>query len=252
MMIRGTAIMLFIGGVMIWMMSVFIPFLRVIGMDWVAIFMMCGAMFMLLFCFGISGTGLQYDTIPAGTAVINYIRRDAIIAPLLGKRIFPGESFLDIPKLGLIEDLGTDTVFLWGRKKVRFGLENLNYTPDPRYWNMTRELYNLGFDDLEDLYNVMNIPNMDNNTEKAKKVYYMELMGNVYWNMMHPQPHKGERLINVFKKRREKNVSFGPSRRETVKKMEKREEKAVSVPEKKMMTEPPGVDIHDEIDRRLR
>jgi hypothetical protein len=249
MMIRGTAAALFAGGVLLWIMSKIIPFLTVISMDWVAIFMMCGAIFMLFFCFGISATGLQYDTIPPGTAVINYIRRDGLIAPLLGKRIFSGESFLDVPKLGLIEDLGTDTVFLWGRKKVRFGLENLNYTPDPRYWNMTRELYNLGFDDLDDLYNVMNIPNMNNEQDKAKKVYYLERMGNIYWNMMHQQPHGGERIVNSFKKKRSKNVSFGPIRRKTTQTDETRRTQTPAVPKKK---EEIKTDIHDEIDERLK
>lgn len=212
MMIRGTAAMLFIGGVMLWLMAKIIPLLTFMMMDMVGIFMMCGAMFMIFFCFSISGTGLQYDTIPPGTAVINYIRRDGIIAPQLGKRIFSGESFLDVPRLGLIEDLGTDTVLLWGRKKVRFGLENINYTPDPRYWNMTRELYNLGFDDTEDLYNIMNIPYMDNEKDKAKKVYYLERMGQIYWAMKHNEPHGGERLVESFRRRPKKRTSFGPKR----------------------------------------
>ncbi len=236
MMIRGSAAGLFIGGILLWMMTKMTPFLAFILMDWVAIFMMIGAIFILFFCFGISGTGLQYDTIPSGTAIINYIRRDGIIVPLLGKRIFSGESFLDVQRLGIVEDVGKDTVFLWGRKKVRFGLENINYTPDPRYWNMCRELYQLGFDDTDDLYNVMNIPNMDNKTEKAKKVYYLERMAHIYWNMTHQQPRGAEKLLKVFAKKREKNAELGPRRR---KKMvfTKEEERATEKTE--IQKEPP-------------
>lgn len=233
MMIRGTAIMLFIGGFMLWFITQFVPFFKVLGLDWVGQFMEGGAIFILLFVFGLSQTGLQYDTIPPGTAVINYIRRDGLIAPLLGKRIFSGESFLDVPRLGLIEDLGTDTVFLWGKKKVRFGLENINYTPDPRYWNMCKELYELGFDDMEDLYNVMNIPNMDNKTEKTKKVYYLERMGNIYWNMTHNHPRGVKHLMDIFKKKREKNVTFGPRRRKAYSDTETRTETKDAVSIKK-------------------
>jgi len=249
MMIRGTACMLFVGGFMLWFMSQFIPFFKVLGLDWVAQFMEGGALFILLFVFGLSQTGLQYDTIPPGTAIINYIRRDGIIAPLLGKRIFSGESFLDVPRLGLIEDLGTDTVFLWGKKKVRFGLENINYTPDPRYWNMCKELYELGFDDTDDLYNVMNIPNMDSKTDKAKKVYYLERMGNIYWNMMHNQPRGVKRLMDIFKKKREKNVQLGPRRRNKMafKKEETRAEIKTEVPKE----EPKEMKLSPEERKRL-
>jgi hypothetical protein len=230
MMIRGTAAGLFAGGVLLWMMTKFMPLLAFMMMDWVAVFMMAGGVFILLFVFGMSGTSLQYDTIPAGTAIINYIRRDGIIAPQLGKRIFSGESFLDVPRLGLVEDIGVDTVFLWGRKKVRFGLENINYTPDPRYWNMCKELYRLGFDDTEDLYNIMNIPLMDSKLEKAKKVYYLERMGEIYWNMTHGSPHGVKRLMDIFRKKQQKITVFGKQRREV----------------------PKDVDIHAEIDRRLK
>lgn len=249
MMIRVSAGMLFAGGILLFMFAKMIPLLGFMMMDWVAIFMMCGAMFILFFCFGISQTGLQYDTIPAGSAIINYIRRDGIIAPLLGKRIFPGESFLDVPKLGIIEDVGTDTVLLWGRKKVRFGLENINYTPDPRYWNVCRELYLMGFDDTDDLYNIMNIPNMDNKTERAKKVYYLERMANIYWNMTHQEPKGTERLIEVFKKKRGKNIEFGPRRRKAMpanetRVAEKKESvrKTIEAPPMKRETDPSRIE----------
>ena len=259
MMIRGTSVGLFIGGIFLWLLCKMIPLLTLMMMDWVALFMMGGAMFILLFCFGISGTGLQYDTIPPGTAVINYIRRDGIIVPLLGKRVFSGESFLDVPKLGIVEDVGKDTVFLWGRKKVRFGLENINYTPDPRYFNLCHELYKLGFDDTDDLYEVMNIRNIDGNKERARKVYYLERMGQIYWNMTHQEPRGAKKLLEIFKKKREKHVAFGP-RRKATQKNETRETAASPVQKKeepvKPIQPPPKMeinkDIHDEIDRRLK
>jgi len=257
MMIRGSAAALFIGGVFLWLLSEMIPFLSLILMDWVAVFMMCGAIFILFFCFGISGVGLQYDTIPPGTAIINYIRRDAMIAPLLGTRIFSGESFLDVPKLGLIEDLGIDTVLLWGRKKIRFGLENINYTPDPRYWNMCKELYRLGFDDTDDLFNVLNIPNMDGEKDRAKKVYYLERMGNIYWNMVHDEPHGVKKLMDIFRKKQSKITSFGLQRQNKPVFTGEGKQHAVEVkqqyPGKKTVDEPKEIDhVHREMDKWSR
>jgi hypothetical protein len=214
MMIRGSALMLFIGGFMLWMMSQFIPILRLMAMDWVGWFMAIGAIIILMFIFGVSQVGLQYDTIPAGSAIINYIRRDGIIAPLLGKRVFPGESFLDVPRLGIIEDLGKDTVLLWGRKKIRFGIENINYTPDPRYFNLCKELYELGIDDSDELSLIMNIPEMNYNTPETRKLksLYLIRMAEVYWNMKHRETRGGKKLVEMFKKKKPVNTVFGKKR----------------------------------------
>ena len=212
MMIRGTAVGLFIGGVMLWVMTKMIPFLALIMIDWVAIFMMVGAMFILIFIFGISNTGLLYDSIPGGTAVVPFIRRDGNIVPILFKRIFSGESFLENPKVGLIEDIGKGTVFLWGKKKIRFGLENLNYTSDPRHWGLTRELYSLGIDDTDDLYYLKNIPNIDNNKYPGLKEYYLIRMAEVYWNMTHRPERGAKKLVNEMMKEQTKKTVFGKKR----------------------------------------
>jgi len=247
MMIRGTCAAMIAGGVILFAMTKAIPFLQFIFMDWISIFMMCGAAFIMFFMFGLSQTGLQYDSIPPGTAVINYIRRDGIIQPLLGKRVFAGESFLDVPKLGIIEDLGKDTVFLWGKKKVRFGIENINYTPDPRYFNVCRELYQMGFDDTDDLYNVMNIPNIDAEKEKAKKVFYLTRMADIYWNITHAEPRGAERLMTIFRRRREKNESFGPRRKDTPKiKEREKTELPLQKEEKPVLTQNVGVTLKAE------
>jgi len=251
MMIRLSALMMMVTGTLLFVLAKTVPLMNFLSMDYIGICCFWGGAIILFFCFGLSQTGLQYDTTPPGTAIINYIRRDGIIAPLLGKRVFPGESFLDVPKLGIIEDLGTDTVFLWGRKKVRFGLENINYTPDPRYMNMCKELYELGFDDTDDLQNILNIPYMDNEREMEKKVFYLERMGHIYWNMTHREPRGGKKLVEIFKKPREKNVTFGPSRRKNFTKNETRAKTEPQV-QKETITGPQHENIRDIIDRRLR
>ena len=130
-------------------------------------------------------------------------------------------------------------------KKIRFGLENINYTPDPRYWNMTRCLYQMGFDDSDDLRNVLNIPAMNADTETAKKTYYLERMGIIYWNMTHESPRSTEKLMDVFKKKRD-NVKFGKERKY----------QSIHVETKKEMRPIPVVeeikDIHSEVDKWLK
>jgi hypothetical protein len=214
MIIRLTAGVLTAIGFMLFMMGRLVPLLAFFYMDWIGAFMMMMAVVILIFIFGSSQTGLQYDSIPAGCAIVNYIRRDGMIVPLLGKRVFSGESFLDVPRIGLIEDFGKDTVFLWGKKKIRFGLENINYTPDPRYWNLTKELYDLGIDDSDDLFYIMNIPNI---TDKDKKEYYLSRMAQVYYNMKHQDKHGVHRLMDIFRKKRDTTLFFGRKREHEIK-----------------------------------
>lgn len=210
MMIRGVSVMLVGMGMFLFILSKIMPFFAYIMMDWVGLIAIIGGVFVLLVAFPFSDTGLLYDTIPGGAAVIPFIRRDGNIIPLLGKRVFSGESFLDIPKLGLVEDLGQGTVFLWGRKKIRFGLENISYTPDPHYANLCATLRRLGFDDSDDLWNVMNIPIIK---DPKTKTYYLTRMAEVYWNMMHMPPRGAEKLLEDFKVRREPRIPFGKKTR---------------------------------------
>lgn len=250
MMIRGTATMLILGGFMLWMVCQFNPLLKAVGMDWVSWFMVFGGLFIFLFVFGISDTAKQYDTLPSGCALISFFRRDGTMIDLIGRRIWAGESFLDVPKLGLIEDLGLGTVFLKGRKKIRLGLENINYTPDPRHMNVCRELYRLGFDDSNDLAMVLSIPSISSD-DRAKKTYYLEHMGQVFWNMMHPPARGAERLVLGFKKGPGRNIVFG-------KKRGQRPQDSIVSDSKPAWSKPvehqsfSTQDVHDEIDRRLK
>ena len=232
---------------MLWVMTQMTPILRLMMMDWVAIFMMCGAMFILLFVFGISGASKQYDTLAPGVKLIEFIQRDGTVIELEGKRIFAGESFLDVPAMkGVIEDFGKDCNLLRGRKKIRLGLENLNYTPDPRYFSLTTKLYQLGFDDSDDLFAVLDIPNMDPVRDRVRKAFYLERMAQVYWNMTHEAPCGGKRLVEVFKRRKDNNTVFGRRRSkifsgETPRKMETRREPSRDTKS-----------VEDELDKRFR
>jgi hypothetical protein len=205
MIIRGCSLMLIMAGVMLFIMAKMSPLMTFLMMDWIGLFSIIGGIMIIYIAFPFSDSGMLYDTIPAGTAMIPFIRRDGIIIPVLGKRVFTGESFLDVPKLGLIEDLGAGTVLLWGRKKIRFGLENISYTPDMRYANLCATLRQLGFDDSDDLTAIMNIPSIKDEKERA---YALSRMAEVYWKMTHMQPKGAERLLESFKRPLDTRVDF--------------------------------------------
>jgi hypothetical protein len=126
------------------------------------------------------------------------MRRDNEIIPLVGERAYPGESFLDVKELGLVEYLGKDCYYNWGDKKIVWGLENINFTPDPRYFNFTHMLYSIGFTDSEDV-------------KKVLKGEDLELMGKVYLKMQeYDGEHGGAKLVEDMKEYDGKVVKFEP------------------------------------------
>jgi hypothetical protein len=98
----------------------------------------------------------QADRIPKWQHLIKYLRRDNETVEVLGERAYPGESFVDVPQLGLIEYLGKDCYYNSGDKKYAWVLENMNFTPDPRYSNMTLIMWYLGFANSDEVRMVLN------------------------------------------------------------------------------------------------
>lgn len=140
----------------------------------------------------------QVDRIPMWKHLIKYIRRDNEVIELLGERAYPGESFIDVEQLGLFEFLGKDTVFHQGDKNFVLGLENINFTPDPRYFNFTHLLWELGFSDSDDVRNVLQGDDL-------------ELMGKVYLNMQnYDDGHGVNRLVTELTDYDDKLVKFEP------------------------------------------
>lgn len=91
------------------------------------------------------------DKVPPGKLLLLFIRRDGEIVPVYGTRPYAGESFIDVPKLGLLHDLGKGSVCRWGMNNVRFCLENVNHTPDLSYVNYANFLHTIGFNDFNEV-----------------------------------------------------------------------------------------------------
>ena len=87
-------------------------------MDWIATFFFIIPAVLVFYRMSVARTWQQTDRIPTWKQLIDYLRRDGEVIPLIGKRAYMGESFLDVPELGLVEFLGKDTVYQWGDKKV--------------------------------------------------------------------------------------------------------------------------------------
>jgi len=135
---------------------------------------------------------------PKWKHLIDYIRRDNHVITIFGNRAYPGESFLDVPQLGLIEFLGRDCYYNWGDKKILFGLENVNYTPDIKYSNLCHILWELGFKNSDDVRNVLTGNDL-------------LLMGKVYLAMQnYDNSHGVKKLVHDLKEYQGRPVRFTP------------------------------------------
>jgi len=153
---------------------------------------------LLWYRISVTRTYKQVEKIPRWKHLINYIRRDNVTVPLYGERAYPGESFLDVPHLGLIEFLGKDCYYTWGDKKYMWGLENINYSPNVKYSNLCHTLWELGFRNSDDVRNVLNGTDL-------------HLMGTVYKNMqIYDNKHGAKKLVRDLEEYEGKTISFKP------------------------------------------
>ena len=196
MLLIGLGICFCAAGFFLYFFTCLFPILRVAFLDWIALVLFVLPYGITMYRLHVTKAYKQADTVPKWKHLINYMRRDNEIVPVIGERAYPGESFIDVDKLGLIEFLGKDCVYTWGDKKVIWGLENINFTPDPRYFNLTHLLWELGFHDSDDIKNVLS----------GKDLY---LMGRVNLNMdSYGSRHGANRLVSDMKNYDGKKVRF--------------------------------------------
>lgn len=123
--------------------------------EWLSLFILVIPSFIWVYVIGKNRLLWNVETLPPDKFLIWFIRRDGSIVPVLGTRAYPGESFIEVPKLGLIHDLGKGSVCRIGKNNVRFALENVNHTPNPSFVNFTSWLYDCGFNDLSEVRNTL-------------------------------------------------------------------------------------------------
>jgi len=176
-----------VGGFSLFYVSKIFPIFQMVYFDYIGLLLMAVPSFVILYRLYTQRLWHHANRLPLWKHLIDYLRRDNEVIPIVGTRAYPGESFLDVKKLGLIEFLGKDCYYQWGDKKTMWGLENINFSPDPRYYNFTHMLYNLGFSDDTDVRNVLLGEDL-------------ELMAKVYQNMIEwDTTHGVNKLISDMK-----------------------------------------------------
>jgi hypothetical protein len=193
-----TLVFYMLGGVFV-MLPMLLPDPRMALFTYLGMFILCLPNIMVWQRIISSQTYLDVDKLPKWKHLIHYLRRDNHIVPILGTRAYSGESFLDVPKLGLIEFLGKDCYYSYGDKKILFGLENINYSPDIKYSNLCSTLWKLGFRNSEDLKKVLEGDDL-------------LMMGKVYQNMLtYDDGHGACKLVEDMRIYNGKPVVFKPA-----------------------------------------
>lgn len=186
---------LFMGFFMI-MLTKINPLFERVYFDYIGMFVLFLPFVILLYRMMSTNTYQLVEKIPKWKHFIAYMRRDNTIVPMVGVRTYPGESFLDVAKLGLVEFLGKDCWYTWGDKKILWGLENIQFTPDPRYSNLCALLNTIGFSNSDDIKNVLSGNDLD-------------LMGKTYLAMgRYDDGHGVDKLISDMENWDKKQVVF--------------------------------------------
>lgn len=196
MIILTVGILCAITGIMLFFLAKIMPIFQMIYLDWIGLSFVFLPFIIVMYFLINDDMYLWVESISKWKHRIAYMRRDNRIIPMTGRRIYASESFLENTDLGLIEFLGKDCVFSWGKKKVVLALENLNYTPDPRYASFTYMLYELGFSCPQDVVDVL----------EGKD---LELMAKVWVNMqLWHTGHGVKKLVYDLKNYKGENFNF--------------------------------------------
>ena len=198
--------MFIFAGFFLFVLTKIMPVFRLVYFDYFGLgIVACASVFTFMRLFS-TRSYYQADKPPKWATLINYMRRDNVTVPIHGQRAYPGESFLDVPHLGLVEFLGRDCYYQWGDKKYIWGLENINFSPDPRYSNLCNTLWNLGVKNSDELGRVLNIDRLKNVTD-----YDLFLMGKMYLSMIQwDNSHGVNKLIQDMSDYNGKTISFKP------------------------------------------
>ena len=111
-----------------------------------------------------SGAGKRFDKTPKNQGLFDFIYRSGDIKDVYGTRI-PGLGLFRILNLGMIFDIGREpapgSIYNVGDKKLRFALQDINYTPNAKFPGFYRYLKNLGFNNMTEFQDVLNGYNPD-------------------------------------------------------------------------------------------
>lgn len=106
-----------------------------------------------------SGCGKRFDKISRIKSVFNFIYRDGVSMDMIGDRR-PGMGIFDLPGHGVVVDVGRlpnpGSVYNFADKKIRFALQDINFTPNPKFTSIYGLFTKLGFNNMEELQDTLN------------------------------------------------------------------------------------------------
>jgi hypothetical protein len=190
----------------------------------IAFFMMFFVIIALFVRIKWSGCGKRFDKHPREKALFNYLYRDGLSVDMIGERR-AGLGAFDVPETGVIVDIGRlpspGSVYRHSDKNIRFALQDINFTPNPLFTSIYSFFTYLGFNDMDDVQDVLN-------------GYNPTLMVKI-WNKLceHKLESAEDKLIDNIKKmdKREKRINNAKWKKEQ-KKLEKKVEKKKRPPYK--------------------
>jgi len=144
-----------------------------------------------------SGSWNYFDNPKHNKPLLEFLYRDGTKRPILGERI-PGTGFIQVKGLGLIQDIGRKpapgSVYFHGDKPIRYVLQDINHTPNPKFPGYYSFLTYLGFNRMDEVQEVLD-------------GYNPELMVKV-WNrlMDYVPPSPSDKLVEDIKDMKDKDL----------------------------------------------
>lgn len=113
----------------------------------------------ILFRVSQTGCSKRFDKLPKGKGLFNFLYRDGTSTDIIGMRRV-GLGIFDVPEHGVIIDIGRlpnpGSVYRFGGKNIRFALQDINFTPNPKFTTIYSFFTELGINNADELYDVLN------------------------------------------------------------------------------------------------
>lgn len=190
-------------GVFLYVLTYIMPRYRILGLDWIALFVMMLPWVLNVYLMKKEGTFNQTDKQKPWTTNIDFIDRNRNVHSVIANRPYHALSFLECKGLGLVENKGKDSVLKKGSKKYVLALENCEHTPDPDMMTASEILHELGVQNMYTLKKLLTGQYLDAGDYK--------LMGEILIAMQqYDHKHGGHKLVSEWKNYQGRDIDFKP------------------------------------------
>lgn len=145
-------------GIIFFMLSRTDPVAYMYGFDILSFMIFFSIIIITLVRLRRSGSWLYFDRPKHNKPLLEFLYRDGSKRPILGERI-PGTGFFSVKQLGIVQDIGRlpapGSVYFHGDKPIRFVLQDINHTPNPKFPGYYSFLTYLGFNRMDEVQEVL-------------------------------------------------------------------------------------------------